>query len=441
MISNTIVMLEQEILGALIQDSSLITKCDQIKAEMFNSKEHREIYNTILEMLKKDITVDLANLLNYSSKRTKDLGGITYITEVSNCSITDTNFETKIILLLDEYKKKEIYKMTKKVQELNSVEEMTDYINNTLQAVYKNDIIKDLDICDIYDEYLRELYSDTEKGFKTGLHSLDETIGNLQRGRLVTFIARSGVGKSTLAIQIALNLVLQGHKVIYGTGETSIGEIINKMSASKLNIDLRKIDRKLLSEVEKERITSFTTLLINKMLYITNETDIDKLINVVKLYKLKYGLDVLFVDYVNNYLGNMRGMTLTEKIGQVTARLKTLALQENICIVLMAQVNRRTDINDNKNVSEKITSADIQDSARIEQDSDQVISIYRNLKLDNKALRQKLATDGLIDYSSLNADKNPQCVNLTVLKNRHGSKNTLAFKWEGEYSRVTNFAR
>lgn len=441
MISDNLVTLEQEILGNLINNNSLITKCSNINADTFNYSQHKEIYKVILEMIKKNIEVDLTNLISYSNIKTKEMGGVAYLTEITNNSITDINFETKIELLVKESSKREIHKMTKKLQTLNSLDEMLECINKTQEAVYKNKNTKELDIVNYYDEYLQDLYKEKEIGFKTGLHYLDESIGNLQRGRLVTFIARSGVGKSTLAIQIALNLVLQGYKVIYGTGETSQREIINKMCASKLNIDFRKIERKILTEQEKDRITSFVSFLINKRLHITIDTDINKLIQEVKLYKLKFGLDVLFVDYVNNYLGNIQGMTMTEKIGQVTARLKALALEENICIVLLAQVNRRADDNENKGLVEKISNADIQDSARIEQDSDQVIAIYRNLKLDNKVFKEQLVREGKIDYNSMSADKNPNCVNLTILKNRHGLKDTLAFKWEGDYSRIKNFER
>lgn len=439
MISDNLVTLEQEILGNLINNNSLITKCDNISANTFNLKEHKEIYKVILEMIKKDIAVDLTNLISYSNIKTKEMGGVAYLTEITNNSLTDVNFETKIDLLIKEKSKREIYKMTKKLQTINNLDEMLEVINKTQEAIYKNDTTKELDIVNYYDEYLQDLYAEQEKGFKTCLYWLDENIGNLQRGRLVTFIARSGVGKSTLAIQIALNLVLQGHKVIYGTGETSQREIINKMCSSHLSIDFRKIERKILTEQEKDRITSFVSFLVDKRLHISVDTDINKLIQEVKLYKLKFGLDVLFVDYVNNYLGNIQGHTMTEKIGQVTSRLKALALEENICIVLLAQVNRRTDINENKNIVEKISSSDIQDSARIEQDSDQVIAIYRNLKLDNKVFREQLEREKKIYLDSTDADENPNCVNLTILKNRHGVKNTMAFTWEGKYSRITNF--
>ena len=441
MIKSNAVILEQELLCGLIQDNGLVTKCDNIKTNMFQVEEHRKIYQVVLEMIKKNMSVDLINLLSYSDKKTKEMGGITYITEIASCSPTNANFETKVSLFIDEYKKRVVYEMANKVQGLNTINEMIELINKTLESVYKSDVVKDLDICNPYEEYLNNLYSDDDKGFKTGLYKLDETIGNLQRGRLITLFARSGIGKSTLAIQMALNLILKGYKIIYGSGEMSVIEVLNKMAASKLNIEYQKMNKKILTAQEKDRITRFINNLMNKGFYITNETNINKVISEIKLYKLNNGLDVLFIDYINKYISGMNGITLTEKIGQVTSQLKDLALKEDICVVLLAQANRRSDINESKNISEKVTESDIQDSARIEQDSDQVISIYRNKKFDNKVLRDKLAKDGLVDYNSKNADKNPECINLTILKNRHGEKNTLAFKWEGEYSRVSNFIR
>ena len=52
-----------------------------------------------------------------------------------------------------------------------------------------------------------------------------------------------------------------------------------------------------------------------------------------------------------------------------------------------------------------------------------------------------LNKEGKLDYNSKKAEKNPNCINLTVLKNRHGKKGTIALNWEGDYSRISNFMR
>lgn len=104
----------------------------------------------------------------------------------------------------------------------------------------------------------------------------------------------------------------------------------------------------------------------------------------------------------------------------------------------MAQANRAIDKKSGDTAIDKISSSDIQDSARIEQDSDQIIGLYRDIKLDDKVYRHLLQKGGKLDYTSMDADKNSECMNAIIMKNRHGERGTCALKWEGRFSRVTN---
>ena len=114
-------------------------------------------------------------------------------------------------------------------------------------------------------------------------------------------------------------------------------------------------------------------------------------------------------------------------------------MEKDICIILMAQANRVVDKKSGGIAVEKIDSSDIQDSARIEQDSEQVIVLYKNVKLDDKAYRDMMYKQGKLKYHSKNADENPECINAVVIKNRHGNRGTCALKWDGMYSRVSDF--
>lgn len=441
MISNENIILEQELLGGLINDNSLIYICrDNIKFSMFQLEAHKQIYITIDKMIKENITVDALNLIKYSNLNTNKLGGMHYIMEVSNCSVSNVNYESKIKFFVDEFRKRELLEMVKELPRSNNIDEMLDIINIHLGVVHKSNVIKDIDLCSSYEEYLNNLYSDVEEiGFKSGLDVLDDSLGNLQRGRLITIFARSGIGKSTFAIQMALNLALSKIKVIYGSGEMSVIEVLNKMVSSKLDIDYKKLNKKILNKNEKDKVAQFTTVLLSSKLHISNETDINKFFSEIKLYKLKHGLDVVFVDYINKYINTAKGNNLTEKLGDITSQLKNLALKEDICIVMLAQANRRVDSNGMEPITDKLNSSDIQDSARIEQDSDQIVALYRNLKLDNRMTRDKAFKDGLLDINSRRSDKNPYCINATIIKNRHGEKTTLAFKWDGSKSRISNW--
>lgn len=130
---------------------------------------------------------------------------------------------------------------------------------------------------------------------------------------------------------------------------------------------------------------------------------------------------------------------MTNKLGKISGKLKELALEEDICVVLVAQANRSIDKKCGDIPIDKISASDIQDSARIEQDSDQVIGLYREFKFDDRAYRDFMFKKNKIDYYSMDADKNPNCINAIIMKNRHGERGTCALRWDGKYSRISNF--
>ncbi|WP_302739484.1 DnaB-like helicase C-terminal domain-containing protein [uncultured Clostridium sp.] len=443
MVRQELITLEQEVLGGPIIDNSLYHHLkENVKERMFVVPEHKEIFKLVSGMFEKGMEVSVTDILVYADKNTAQMGGTSYIAEIVSSTVNNRAYPQKIKFLVDEYRKRMIKESYTRVINSNTVDEMIDITRKTLENVYKCEMPKDLDTESIYNNYLIEIENyNKSQGFKSNFYSLDEIVGKFQRGRLITVFARSGVGKSTFAIQTASNMVIQGNRVVYGSGEMSVKEVLDKISSSKLNIKHSKFTGNTLTREEKDKVNSLMVKLMENRFYITNETDINKFLNEVRLYKLKNGLDVLFVDYVNKYVTGISGITLTEKIGQVTSILKEFALKEKVCVVLLAQANRKSDGNSNLEYYEKLEVNDIQDSARIEQDSDQVIALYRNIKLDNPQIRENLNKEGKLDYNSKKAEKNPNCINLTVLKNRHGKKGTIALNWDGDYSRISNFMR
>lgn len=442
MLTNQEVELEQEILAGLFIDNTLLIKAREIiKANMFQVVSHRAIYKAFIQMKQEGYNIDLVNFLQHYQDKTKDFGGIAYVTEIATSSTSEANYASKLRLLVENYKRHSIKNLIPKIADKNDLAELTKSLEDTLKTVYESDTIKSVDINSNYENYLNWIYEDNKDiGYKSQLKALDDILGNFQSGRLITIFARASVGKSTVAIQIALNMALQKHRVIYASGEMSELEVLGKMGASKLKIPYKKIINKMLNEDEKLKIAELTTTLLNNKFYISNETNINRLISEIKSYKLQNGLDVVFVDYVNKYTNGIDGHSLSEKIGVVTSLLKDLALKENVCVVLLAQCNRLADKNNNADyVTDKITEADIQDSARVEQDSDQLIALYRNKKLDDEFIRETLMQDRKIDYFANKADINPCCINFIICKNRHGERKTLAFSWDGKHSKVDNF--
>lgn len=440
MLTSQHIELEQSILGTLFLNSNLLVKArDNIKSYMFQVENHKRIYEGIIRMVSDDKEIDLINFLENYKEIVKEMGGVSYVSEVFSCSSTELAFETKLELLIKAFQKRLVLDLCTYISDDMTIDHMESKIKNTLDKIYSCTLKKDLNIEDIYDDYLLELYNDQgEVGAKSGLTKIDEALGNFRKGRLITVFARSGVGKSIFSTQIAKDMALRGHKVIYGTSEMTRSEIIDRMAANQLNISCDKFNNKKLSSEEKDKVAEFCGKLLNKQLYISNETDIDKLINEIKVYKLRNKLDIVFIDYINKYVDVASNARLTELLGKITSKCKSLATEEDICVVLIAQANRNVDKNIGE-VYEVITEADIQDSARIEQDSDQIIGLYRQKLFDEKIFREKMYRDGKLKYDSKDAKENPNCINISILKNRHGTRGIKAFRWDGQFCKIANW--
>lgn len=440
-LSNGQIQLEQEILGAMFKDSNLIIEAkNRIKAEMFLYSKHRRIYLGILEMVKEKLEIDLVTFLEHHKKVIGEMDGVAYVSEIFACSVSSLAFNTKLKLLVDNYKKHLYLKATDKINGDMNLEEIESEIEEAKVKIHKCSLKKEIDINAQYDEYINWLYDENrDKGISSGLLYVDKYLGNFQKGRLITVFARSGVGKTTFSLQLASNMALGGYKVFYGSAEMTRNQIFNKIAGSYLSLSTKAIDEDSILKEDKESISKFMANLINKKIYVSMETNFERFVNEIKVYKMQNSLDIVFVDYINKYIDFSDKDLMTNRLGRISGVLKTLAMEEDICIVLLAQANRMVDKRGGDIPLEKIDSGDIQDSARIEQDSDQVIALYRNIKLDDRVYRDMMFRQGKLRYNSKNADENPECMNVVVIKNRHGSRGTCALRWNGRYSRVSDF--
>lgn len=435
------IQLEQEILGAMFKDSNLIIDArNRIKAEMFLYSKHRRIYLGILEMVKEKLEIDLVTFLEHHKKVIGEMDGVSYVSEIFSCCVSSLAFNTKLKLLVDNYKKHLYLKATDKINADMNLEEIESEIEEAKVKIHKCSLKKEIDINAQYDEYINWLYDENrDKGISSGLLYVDKYLGNFQKGRLITVFARSGVGKTTFSLQLASNMALGGYKVFYGSAEMTRNQIFNKIAGSYLSLSTKAIDEDSILKEDKDSISKFMANLINKKIYVSMETNFERFVNEIKVYKMQNSLDIVFVDYINKYIDFSDKDLMTNRLGRISGVLKTLAMEEDICIVLLAQANRMVDKRGGDIPLEKIDSGDIQDSARIEQDSDQVIALYRNIKLDDRVYRDMMFRQGKLRYNSKNADENPECMNVVVIKNRHGSRGTCALKWNGRYSRVSDF--
>ena len=428
--------IEKNIISACFQDNNLI---DEIEIEWFYSSSHQEIIKGFKELRKKGQNIDVVIFCEYASNKKMPVT-LSEITDIATVLLSLTNVKQYIDKLKDFFVKRKIYLITNKLDYNTESNDMLDNLSKLCEELHSNDQNKE-NTREYLFTYIDELYKDNaESKIQTGLLKLDNDIVGFLDGQLITISAYTGIGKSIFTSQLILNMLKQDKKIDLFSLEMGRSEIINKFVSNGCDIEFNKIYKKELNDREKEKITIYISdFLSTKHLEIYDSiSDIDNIISTIKRDKLKNNIDIAFIDLINrvsNKLVNPKNRA--EYLGELTRRLKLLALQLNIPIVITAQINRVIEGRQDK----RPTLADIKESGGIAEDSDLVLGLYRNRELDKREVRDGLKDKGLLDYSSPNPDKNPFAMELITLKGRNVPVEVYSFNWEGKYQRIKNWAR
>lgn len=440
--------LERKIIGSIILNNDLWYGVveSNIGEDCFYDNKHKKLFKIIENLSKENEIIDLTTVSNYLVKHNLNNAiTITYLAGIVNSIPSTAGFQSYLKELKQYKEKRDIMSLMLYIQNNFNMEneELKDNITHKVLALTTADKKDNGEIR----EGIKNLKNDMEYrltndnldkigGLITGLKRLDLTIDGFCKSEFITIVARSGIGKTTFATSIILNMIRNNYKIAMFSMEMPQEQIIKKMAFNYCNIDAQKYKTGELDNDEVSKIIRFTDWLEEREnIHIYHESNFNNMVAKAKAEHLKNGLDIIFVDYLNKIQG-VKGSTRDIELNTITSTLKDLALQENVCVVALTQANRQVD----KQHDKRLTLADIKESSSIENNSDKIIALYRNKNLDNPNYREKLYSDGKLDYNKVNADYNPGCMEVEVLKNRHGECKTIGCRWEGEFSRVKNWS-
>lgn len=217
-----------------------------------------------------------------------------------------------------------------------------------------------------------------DRSVPTGLSSLDDAIGGLERQSLSILAARPSMGKSTLAWQIARNVAASGRRTIFYSLEMSETSLWAKAICGAAGVrwrDIRGGDisdnvSTLLNEIASKLMTSYEDRL--------RVSDGANTIETIWQGVEKYKPDLIVVDHLR--LVANREDNEVQRLGNITSALKQIAKTANCACLCLAQLNRGVENRDNK----RPTLADLRDSGQIEENADLVLMMYRDDYYDNQ---------------------------------------------------------
>src|SRR5215831_12065428 len=291
-------------------------------------------------------------------------------------------------------------------------------------------------------------------GIATGLRDLDTKMGGLQPSDLIILAGRPGMGKTSLATNIAYNVAraYRGEVAADGTTKTINGGVVGfyscEMSAEQLatriiaertGIPSSSIRRGGISEADFEKIRDYSIELQSLPFFVdeTGGLGISQLTARARRLKRQKGLDLIVIDYIQLLQGSgKRGNdNRVQEITEITTSLKALAKELNVPIVALSQLSRQVESRDDK----RPQLSDLRESGSIEQDADVVMFVFR----EEYYLSNKEPRPGTDDYArwQVEMDAAHGKAEIIIGKQRHGPTGTVNVQFDAAVTRFDNLAQ
>jgi len=290
-------------------------------------------------------------------------------------------------------------------------------------------------------------------GISTGLRDLDKRMGGLQPSDLIVLAGRPGMGKTSLATNIAYNIAqayepaqqadgsfkaARGGVVGFFSLEMSSEQLATRIISEQTEIGSSKIRRGEISEAEFEKLVACAQMMQKVPLYIdqTGGISIAQLAARARRLKRQRGLDVIIIDYIQLMQGSSAksSQNRVQEITEITTGLKALAKELNTPIIALSQLSRQVESRDDK----RPQLSDLRESGSIEQDADVVLFVYR----EEYYLKNKEPKPGTDEYLRWETEMNEVRgkAEVIIAKQRHGPTGTVSLGFQGEFTRFHDLA-
>jgi len=255
-------------------------------------------------------------------------------------------------------------------------------------------------------------------GVPSGFHDLDRMTGGFKDSDLIIVAGRPSMGKTSLALNIALHAALNATKAVaIFSLEMSKEQLTERLLTEQAQIDAQRLHRGLLSEAEFDRVSNALGPLGEAAIYIDDTPAMDELTLQLKARqaKMRHNVDLIVVDYLQLMHGRSRGDdNRVQEVSSISRALKGLARELRIPVIAISQLSRAPEQRPDK----RPILSDLRESGAIEQDSDVVMFLYRP------------------EYYK--SDERPGIAEVIVAKHRNGPTGMIELKFRRDHTRFYN---
>lgn len=422
---------EEAILGSILFDPGAISIATPIlPIEAFYVAAHQQIYKAAQSLYNQDKLTDLLGVSTWlkDHKLLTKAGGTAKLAQLLNRTISATNIDRYIKLVLEKYQRRQIIAVANEIKALgyDNTIELETVFNISEEEIFnlttnKQDKFKPLPIGDCLASVFEKIEQGSSPAYLTGLEDLDALIGGLIKQDLIIVAARASMGKTWLACHLANHIASSQQKpVVFFSAEMSSEQLTKRFLSMHSGIDSHRLMHNEIYEDEYDVLVSGLTQLAELHIIIddTPATQLtpSKVRSVLRrILSDKGELGLVVLDYIQK-LGDRAAGNRAQTVGKFSGAFKDIAKEFDVPFVALAQINRGVESQANK----RPLMSDIKDSGDIEQDMDLGLLLYRD------------------DYYNQDTEE-AGIMEIIVGKNRNGSTGTCRVDFDPSTGKFSNY--
>jgi len=361
---------EYEIISSAIFNRNNLYELLEHNPDIFSDHKAREIYYSLKNLVELNEEICLPAIKsNLISKGKYETIGDGFLAELGTYSSL-YNFSYVISNHRREFYKRKITDTAKDLSKQITDDGIDKFVTRVMDIYEEMDSVQNdsCELSDINSANMDTIFRDTNY-CKTHIRDLDEIINGFFNGQLIVIAARPKKGKSAIALQIATDI----NNTVFYSLEMKREELYGRMLSRFAGVESWKIESKRLDDIEIAQVLSARdTIAKYKMKWNDTTNDFNSIVMSIKKQCEKEKPKAIFIDYLQR-IRNSRGENQNMRITNITSTLKSLAMQYNIPIVLLSQLNR-----ENEKQNRKPILSDLRDSGSIEQDADIILFLHED---------------------------------------------------------------
>ncbi|MGX7592408.1 replicative DNA helicase [Candidatus Karelsulcia muelleri] len=424
--------LEEAVIGGiLINPKSLEEIIDIISPDIFYNKKNKEIIKVIIKLYNSSEPIDIYTVSNElkKNKRLELVGGDFYLTQLTKKITSTAHIEFHSNIIKNKFILRKLIEISYEIiklsyEEKNDVLKLLDYAEKRLFEINNKTNVKDntKSINELLNNTIKKIKDNKGQisGIPSGFQGIDKVTCGWQKSELTIIAARPGMGKTSFALSMARNIVINFKiPTLILSLEMSSVQLVTRLISSETGIPSERLKQSDLSKLEWDIVKSKIKLLGKSPLFIddTHNLSILELRAKCRREILKNKIQLIIIDYLQLMKIEDKNLQREQEVSYISRNLKAICKEFNIPIIALSQLSRAVETRGGR---KRPMLSDLRESGALEQDADIVAFIYRPEYY------------GFTNWDTGNREECQGEAEIIIAKNRNGKIDNIRMKFFNE---------